>query len=221
MKIDKLIRSKRKTIGLQITPDATLVVRAPKSAKIADIENVVSKHIDWIRRKKEDVLKNRNQIPVRQFINGEIFPYLGQNFKLFYSDSHKHSLVFNDGFYLSRKYQAQAKQVFIKWYKLQARGVISQRVQLLATKANLHYGRIKITSANRRWGSCSVKGNLNFSWRLILAPLEAVDYVVAHELAHLVVKNHSRHFWDKVHELYPDYERWRRWLRENEKYLNL
>ncbi|HBZ00116.1 MAG TPA: M48 family peptidase, partial [candidate division Zixibacteria bacterium] len=213
MKIDKLIRSKRKTIGLQIAPDATLVVRAPKSAKIADIETVVFRHIDWIRRKKEYVLKNRNEIPVRQFIDGEEFPYLGRSFKLSISDSHWHSLVFDDGFYLSQKYQPQARQLFIKWYKLQARGVISQRVQLLATKANLHYGRIKITSANRRWGSCSAKGNLNFSWRLILAPLEAVDYVVAHELAHLEVKNHSRRFWDKVRELYPDYERWRRWLR--------
>jgi predicted metal-dependent hydrolase len=221
MKIDKLIRSKRKTIGLQITPDATLVVRAPKSAKLTDIESVVSKHIDWIRRKKEDVLKIRKEIPVRKFIDGEEFPYLGQNFKLFISDGERHAFFFNDGFYLSNKYLPMARQLFIKWYKLQAMGVISQRVQLLATTSNLKYGRIKITSANRRWGSCSTKGNLNFSWRLILAPLEAVDYVVAHELAHLEVKNHSHRFWDKVREIYPDYEKWRRWLRDYEKYLNL
>ena len=96
-----------------------------------------------------------------------------------------------------------------------AQEVFSQRVAYYSSKANSPYKRIRISQARSRWGSCGAKGNLNFSWRLIMAPLEVIDYVVAHEVAHLKIKNHSKHFWLWVEQLFPDYRQQRKWLKTN------
>jgi len=101
------------------------------------------------------------------------------------------------------------------WYKERAYEKISERVQWYALKNGFQYNKIKITQAQKRWGSCSSKGNLNFSWRLIMAPLPVVDYVVVHELAHLVEKNHSKAFWSKVKMLMTDYQKQQEWLKRN------
>jgi predicted metal-dependent hydrolase len=219
IKIDRLIRSKRRTIGIQVKPDATLVVRAPKSSKIEDIERVVIKHTDWIRKAKERALLNLKIFPPKRFIAGEVFLFLGQSLKLNFVDNQDIILIANGGFYLSSKYQSVAWQVLVAWYKYQAKKIIIQRVKFYAIQNSLKYSRIGITNASRRWGSCSHKGNLNFSWRLVMAPLEVLDYVVAHELAHLKERNHSKRFWNQVETIFPDYQKQRQWLRENEKRL--
>jgi predicted metal-dependent hydrolase len=90
-----------------------------------------------------------------------------------------------------------------------------------ASQYGFQYKKIGITSAQTRWGSCSANGSLNFSWRLILAPMEAVDYVVVHELVHTVHHNHSRRFWQKVGKIMPDYKERRKWLRKNGQRLIL
>jgi predicted metal-dependent hydrolase len=94
-------------------------------------------------------------------------------------------------------------------------------VALYAAQHGFQPGRIRITSARTRWGSCSSKGTLSFTWRLVMAPLEVVDYVVIHELAHLRVKNHSQVFWDSVAALMPDYKRHVTWLKKNGRFLTL
>jgi predicted metal-dependent hydrolase len=221
MKIDKLIRSKRRSIGLQIGPDATLIVRAPDWAKMPDIKEVVVQHADWIQKKQTEASKEQHNPPIRHFVAGEEFPYLGKYYKLHITSDTQYALTFDEAFYLSAKYQQVGSQVFKRWYKLRAKYIISQRVQLFATRTNLHYGRIGITNASKRWGSCSYKGNLNFAWRLVLAPIESVDYVIAHELAHLEVKNHSKRFWDRVETIYPGYEQYRKWLREHGRFLTI
>ncbi|MCX6013893.1 MAG: M48 family metallopeptidase, partial [Chloroflexi bacterium] len=86
---------------------------------------------------------------------------------------------------------------------------------------HIKYKNVRITSAQTRWGSCSGHGNLYFSWRLIMAPLEVIDYVVIHELAHIHMKNHSPKFWEKVESMYPDYVACKKWLRDNQTRLPL
>ena len=92
---------------------------------------------------------------------------------------------------------------------------IPGRVACYAPLIGVSYGRITIRNQRSRWGSCSSKGNLNFNWRLILAPGEVLDYVVVHELAHRREMNHSERFWRLVENILPDYQRQRRWLKEN------
>ena len=104
-------------------------------------------------------------------------------------------------------------------YKKLAAQVLQQRTGYYAQRMGVVYGRITIRDQRTRWGSCSIKGNLNYNWRLILAPYEVLDYVVVHELAHLKEMNHSERFWRIVEEAMTDYQRRRSWLKINGELL--
>ncbi len=214
----QLIRSARRTLALQINPEGQLIVRAPRLAPKGWIEKFVQEKEDWIQKKQAQI-QGQKTIP-KQFMPGEKFLYLGNHYELFLTQE-RVPLIFDEGFYLSEMHHPSAKDHFIKWYKQQAKKEITERVEGFAALANLKFNNLKITSARSRWGSCSGKNNLNFSWRLIMAPIKVVDYVVAHELAHIEEKNHSRYFWDKVAEICPDYEPHKKWLRKNGHLLNL
>ncbi|RLI77359.1 M48 family peptidase [Archaeoglobales archaeon] len=221
MKIEKIIRTKRETIALQITDDATLIVRAPFEVSEQTIKNVVIRHIDWIERKRKEILSRDPKFVKKEFVNGEGFLYLGKYYKLTIVDRQDEPLVFNNGFFLSKNYLPIAREVFTNWYRKKAYEKISERVEWYAQKRGFKYNKVNITNAQKRWGSCSHKKNLNFSWRLIMAPLPVVDYVVVHELVHLEEKNHTKSFWNKVKMLMPDYEKHRDWLKKNGYLLRL
>lgn len=217
----KIIRSQRRTIGLQIAPDETLIIRAPFWVNDYDITRLVARKQNWIIRKQQFVRCLARLAPDKKFVTGEEFMYLGETYKLYVEDAQRVPLVFDKAFHLAQECQARAGEEFTKWYKQQARGLITGRVGLYSTRAGLRHKKIKISGAQKRWGSCSRSGNLNFSWRLVMAPLVVIDYVVAHEVAHLEHPNHSRNFWDKVKALDPDYKQRRKWLRENGHLLEL
>lgn len=104
-------------------------------------------------------------------------------------------------------------------YREKSREVFEQRAAYYAKIMNVSYERIAVRDQKTRWGSCSTRKNLNFNWRLILAPAGVLDYVVIHELAHLQEMNHSTRFWNVVEETMPDYRKYRNWLRENGQIL--
>ena len=126
-------------------------------------------------------------------------------------------LSLEKSFLLSDSYKdrAKAEEVFCTWYREQARAVLSDRVSAYAQQWGFPQPSIRITAAKTRWGSCSSRGGLNFTWRLVQAPLEIIDYVVVHELCHMKQHNHSRAFWALVAEILPDYQKHRYWLKEN------
>lgn len=105
--------------------------------------------------------------------------------------------------------------------KMRAAWRFKQRVVYYAEQMGVSYGRITVRDQQTRWGSCSTQGNLNFNWRLILAPQEVLDYVVVHELAHRVEMNHSERFWSVVESVLPDYRQRRQWLRKHGDMLML
>lgn len=221
IKIDKIIRSKRRTIALEIARDAQLIVRAPYRTPMDFIEKVVFKKRFWIMEKQEFVKERIKKIIPKEFVSGEGFLYLGEMYKLEFVEALDMPIAFNNGFQISRQYVNIAREIITAWYKEQAYQKISERANWYCTLSGLKYNKIKISDAQRRWGSCSAKGNLNFSWRLIMAPLRVVDYVVVHELAHLEEKNHSKAFWNKVRIMLPDFEQYKEWLKENRHLLNL
>lgn len=221
IKISKIIRSKRKTIELEVKGDACLIVRAPYRVTDEAIKRFVTEKKRWIEQKQKLAIEKNLQRPKRAFINGEDFLYLGEAYKLKIVDKLTQPLVFKNGFMLSKRYVDNASAVFIKWYREEAQRKITERVALCSAMAGLRYRRINITSAQHRWGSCGQYGSLNFSWRLIMAPLKVIDYVVVHEVAHLAEKNHSKRFWGKVAILCPDYVKHEIWLKENGHLLTL
>lgn len=220
IKIDQLIRTKRRTIGLEIAHDGRLIVRAPIRASNNFIESIISEKSEWISRKQTLAKAKHEAVIPKQFINGEQFLYLGESYPLNLVDDPFIPLHFSKGFYLSRHYQHKSHDLFITWYKKQALEHFNSRVNFFAAQAKLTYRSIKINGAKTLWGSCSPDGNLNFCWRLILAPLAVIDYVVAHELAHLVHGNHSKRFWRKVESILPSYQESRKWLKNNGHILN-
>ena len=221
MKIDQIIRTKRRTIALVINQDGRLIVRAPLRATRKQIEYLVEQKAGWIKSKQELVSANFARFAPKEYIDGEEFWFLGKSYRLAIVNNSDQPLRLAGKFYLSRAALAHAERVFIGWYTAQAKLVIAERVQAYAANQGYKVHQVKITHAQARWGSCSPNGSLNFSWRLVMAPMRVIDYVVVHELVHLNEKNHSGRFWDQVKAILPDYAQQVRWLKSNGYLLRL
>ncbi|MFH1772120.1 MAG: SprT family zinc-dependent metalloprotease [Candidatus Omnitrophota bacterium] len=217
--IDKLFRSRRRTIGLEVTRDSELVVRAPLGISLQDIQKILFKKASWITKKKTLVKQRRVINQPKEFVSGEIFYYLGKPCRLKLIDTD--TIRFTDYLEFPKIRLLDARGHLIQWYKNRAHEKIKERVDWYSKKIGLTYSIVKISNAKRRLGSCSARGNLNFSWRLVMAPLEVIDYVAVHELIHLLVKNHSRNFWNKVKLVIPEYRERRKWLKNNSQLLDL
>jgi predicted metal-dependent hydrolase len=221
IEIEKIVRSRRKTYALEVTEKGTLIVRVPLHARDTAIRRVIEKHREWIRRQKRRVdTRNAENLP-KEFIEGEPFLYLGVSYRLKLVEEQTPPLRLEDDFILMKSPLPYTRRIFEDWYRERAREVIGKRVLELARRHGFRYNRVRITGARKRWGSCSPKGNLNFTWRLVMAPLPVIDYVVIHELVHLVEKNHSKRFWNKVGTLMPDYRSHKIWLRKNGHLLKI
>jgi predicted metal-dependent hydrolase len=218
--IDKIIRTRRRTIAIYIHPDGKVIVRAPHKTPEHLIRQFVQTKAAWIARQKARAAQ-KPVTPAKSYQGGEKFPLLGQNYPLRIIQSPKTALTFQDEFLLPQKAQPRARQAFETWYKTRARQLFQERVTHYAQKFGLQYQKIRISSARTRWGSCSTRGVLSFTWRLIMAPIEIIDYVIIHELAHLRVPNHSQKFWAEVARMLPDYQPRLNWLRQNGHTLTL
>ncbi len=213
--IDRLVRTRRRTIAVVVERDGRVTVRAPLRAPAAQIDEFVRSHADWIARTRARLLAHPPP-PAPRYVDGESFPYLGQHYPLRLVPPQRPALTFDGrAFRLSRRAQARAQAAFVRWYRARALEVLSGRVQAVAAAHGFHYDRIRISSARTRWGSCSSRGTLSFTYRLIMAPPAVVDYVVVHELVHTRIRNHSKVFWRAVGEIMPDYKDRVRWLRKN------
>lgn len=215
IRIDQVIRTDRKSIALIVKRDGELIVRAPRNATDEQIFSVVNRKSSWIEKKRQEVSSIYPQTSNKEFVNGEGFLYLGKSYRLKIIDQGDAPLKLDTFFLLDQSALANAKSTFIDWYKDKANDVLLDRVAWFSNKSGISIEQIKITSANSRWGSCSAKGTLNFPWRLVMAPIPVIDYVVIHELIHIIEKNHSKYFWDKVRILMPDYRLKIEWLEIN------
>jgi predicted metal-dependent hydrolase len=221
MKIDQIIRTRRKTIAIIVHRDGALIVRAPLKASTRQIQELVMKKEDWIRSKQEFVKMVYPPARPKVYQDGEEFLYLGKSYPLRIVDKIKPAVILDGYFYVDKKRHSDAELIMTRWYKEQARQVVTERASQFASQWSYHFGEIKITSAYTRWGSCSSKGTLCFTWRLVMAPLPIIDYVVVHELVHLIHKNHRKEFWRQVETILPDYKQSIQWLKLNGPMLQL
>jgi predicted metal-dependent hydrolase len=215
--IDRLIRSRRRTIAVIVEQDGKVTVRAPLRLSEKKIQEFVESHEKWI-------IKNKTRIEAvpkplfRQYKEGEVFSYLGKTYSLKVVDHQRPALLFTGvHFQIATSALPKAKESFSKWYRKQAAVVLSERVQKYAQIYGYRYHKVRISSARTRWGSCSSNGTLSFTYRLVMAPLEVVDYVVMHELVHTKIRNHSKTFWNRVEEHMPDYKLYLLWLKKHGK----
>lgn len=201
-----LTHSKRKTIAIHITKEATVEVKAPLNTPKAVIDKFVLSKEKWIIANLAD-RQARNEQKSEFTLNiGDMVLLQGKKYPI---KTVPNNNVGFDGisFYvpanLSNK---EIKYAVIQIYKMLAKNILTKKVVEYAKKMNVTPLAVKINSANTRWGSCSSKNSLNFSWKLILADETAIDYVVVHELAHIKEHNHSDSFWKIVASVFSDYK---------------
>ena len=212
-----LVRSRRRSIGLEVGPDATLVVRAPIRIPLRLVESILREKAGWIEDKLATARRHVSLLPRHDFLTGERFPYLGREWPFVVVAFQKTPLTFDEktGFSLDMAAFDRGEVVFEEWYRARARELLDQRVHHYAPLVGVSVPRLRITGAERRWGSCSTSGTVSFAWRLIMAPMDVVDYVVVHELAHRREMNHSARFWVVVASVLPDYDARKRWLKDH------
>lgn len=211
----KIIRSRRRSIALQVNSDTTLIVRAPVFASSRYIEKIVTEKQRWITQKQNEMLRKSKQSSKKEFIDGEDFLFLGKKYKLKFIPDQKENIIFNEDLLIAEDKKNYTKKIIENWYKKQATEKINQRVIFYADNHGFKHNAIKLSNACTSWGSCSPDNTLRFSWRLIMAPLNVVDYVVVHELSHLRHRNHSADFWATVGLILPNYKTERKWLKQN------
>lgn len=218
----KIIKSKRKNYRILVDDSANLIIHAPIWATKNEIQEVIEKHHNWIISKKNIAEDKKNRFKPKSIIDGELFQFVGKNYPLKIVEGTKFALKFDkEQFNFNIYFKEYWKEIFKKWYKLNGRKILIERVQFYSTKHGFKVKDIKISNAQKRWGSCSGDGNLNFSWRLVMAPIDVIDCVVVHELAHIIFKDHSKNFWNKVESILPEYNNADIWLNKNGFLLNL
>ena len=225
-----VVRSARrkKTVAITIDRDRAVVVAAPLKTRNADIEEIVTKRAGWILRKLQE--ENPRPQP-RQLVSGESLYYLGRAVPIHVQTTFgpTPSVKLEDwsfriecpGYLEGKERQTALREALMGWYWTRAGEAIRQAVERWQPKVDRKPARIALGNQKSLWGSCSSKGNLRFNWRIVMAPPELIDYVVVHELCHLVVANHSSKFWEQVEHLIPDYTQRRLDLRKLEPMLTL
>ncbi len=220
------IRSKRKTIGIQITSEGKIVVRAPKSVAEKVILECVKSREDWISRKLELVQEKIKSSPPVRYVEGAFFMFLGEKFPLVLRTdvSHKQCKVYLDEGRLiyenGQKNEESIEKHIVQWYRKSAQKVIEDRVRHYSKYYNVQPTYIKAKTQKKRWGSCSSKRHLLFNFNLIKAPIEVLDYIVVHEMSHMVHMNHSTQFWDLVKSIIPHYNKQVEWQKKNGHLIN-
>jgi len=218
--VEKIIRSRRRTIALEVTPAATVIVRAPLGTSAEYIEVIIQKKSSWILRKMDEI-RRRPLSPCHEYSEGELFLFLGRSYPLHIVENRSITIERSDRLYVSSALIPDIRNKLKHWYKDEAHKEIKARCMWFSLQTGHVPATIRITDARQRWGSCTHKGELSFSWRLIQAPPEIVDYVVVHELVHISQPDHSKKFWVKVRKIMPDYERRRNWLKDHEQLLKI
>ncbi len=219
IKINRLIRSRRKTVALVITADATLVVRAPLDTPLRLIEEAVFAKKRWIHRKIQEIIKAGGPPAAKRYIDQEPFVYLGQTYHLRLVQQPSISLT--SELLFPPDFVPQGRAKMIEWYWAQAQSILPRRVDYFSQLTGWRYSSLRISGAEKRWGSCNQNGAISLSWKLVMAPMEIIDYVVVHELAHLKEHNHSSKFWGLVQHIIPEYKDRRKWLRQHQTKLRV
>ena len=215
-----LIRSKRKTMALYVREGA-LEVRAPLKISKKEIDKFILSKEKWINEKLAKSVERITQRENFALTYGDMLTYRGYQYPIIAKDGNRMGFD-NEKFYMPANLTSdEIRRCCIEIYKNLAKRTIVAKVDVFEKKMSVKPTNIKINSAKTRWGSCSAKKSINFSWRLIMADDDVIDYVVVHELAHIIELNHSARFWAVVENVLPDYRNQRAKLKKLQQKLSI
>ncbi|MBO1513052.1 M48 family metallopeptidase [Metabacillus bambusae] len=213
------IKYKRRTsIGIYIDLYGNVEVQAPQETPIESVLQLLEEKWDWIQQKSKE-MKDRALGPnVKVYDQGESFLYLGNTYPIQISHdiNIKQDYVVFEGdklhIYVKQVEDEKIKQALKRFYYQQCKSLVEKSIQSYQSNFKIKPRSIRITDNKRTWGTCDSKLQLTFNWRLAMAPLKVIDYVVVHEMCHLVHLNHDRSFWRLVGKIIPDYKEQENWL---------
>lgn len=221
----EVIRTRRKK-SASIQLDGDLVkVSVPQSLSDKRVRELISKRSPWIKTKLKE-LSDRPNIKPKEYVSGETFPYLGKNYRLKVLNGSENSVRLKGGYFITtisnRDSQlSTVKSLLEDWYQTHADKRLREKTQRLASIVGVTPTSISTKPYKSRWGSCSVSGDITYNWKIILAPHCIVDYVVIHELCHLLEHNHSPRYWKHVERHVPDWRDCRKWLTDNQSLISI
>jgi predicted metal-dependent hydrolase len=226
-----LRRSDRKTMGIFVERDGKIMVTAPHQAELIAIEKFVSENRIWIYQKLAQKKALNREGPKREFVNGQGFLYLGKSYRLKLNNdagirsgrsSRMAPLRLWHGYFeLVETEKANARNHFISWYRKQIKKQLKERIPRYDKRIGVKVKDVRILDLGHRWASCGKNGSINFNWRSVMAPVWVFDYILVHELVHMIERGHTDRFWRLVSRVIPDYEEYARWLNENGADLDL
>lgn len=209
-----IIYSERKTMSIIVERDRRVVVRAPLNTAEDVIDREIQKRKRLLQKKIEHNQKYPSTKQAKEFVSGESLLYLGKNYKLFVTDEAVEGILFDSKFFISKDNQKQANKLFKEWYINSATEIIVPKATAIAKYLGVSYNKINILDLKYRWGSCTPKDNIHFNWRIIKAPMTVIEYIIVHELTHLLEVNHTPEFWNRVAVQQPNYTKAKSWLKE-------
>jgi predicted metal-dependent hydrolase len=208
-----ITRSERKTLGITVLPNCSIVIKAPIDASIERIEEKIRKRASWILKQQRFFKSFETQIPPRRYISGESHYYLGKQYILRVTEGKHNGISFKGrSFEIVCNRKSKAESLMKEWYRERAKIKFAEIAELIIQrfkKYNVEPTSLYIQQMETRWGSCTLTGKIILNVELIKAPKPCIEYVITHELCHLLHRNHTAAFYKLLATEMPDWERWK------------
>ena len=213
--------AKRRNLTITVERDRSVVVHAPEGISDVKIRQAVESKRQWIYEKTGHPQKYHDlpHPPGKELVSGESALYLGRQYRIEMVKTGLAEVRFVQRFLVPEMREEKRVEALREWYIGRAKEKIVPRVKGHARELGVDVAGIRIMDSLYRWGSCTVKNNVGFNWRLIKAPMFVIDYVIVHELAHLIEANHTPRFWNVVRTQAPMMDKAKAWLKENGQLL--
>jgi len=211
----RLSYSDRKTLAIHVHPDLNVTVEAPLDSEFPEIEKRVHKKAAWILRQQRNFRRYSFEIPPRQYVSGETYRYLGQQYRLKVLESRDNKGAVRMArkqitiFTKDRGDRKKVKKLLTEWYRQRAYETFRERMEAWAPRFErygIQHPEVFVRQMRSQWGSCSAKGKMTLNLKLVMMPRQFIDYVIVHELCHLIEHNHSTTFYKLMSKIMPDWE---------------
>lgn len=211
----RLVRARRRSIGMEVDLDG-LTVRAPRWVGVREIEAALAERARWIVRALAEWRRRRREVMPRRWQSGASIVYRGSELTLVLHPAQRFAIA-ADLFHLVVRHprtddENEVADGVRRWFREQAWALVAARVAAYAARIDRSPSALRLSNARGEWGSCNARGEIRLNWRLVQLPPRLAEYVVAHEVAHIVELNHSPRFWAVVEAMLPDYPALRREL---------
>lgn len=213
-----LVYKKRKTMGIYVDLYGNVEVRVPKDTTEKNVFQFLEDKWDWVLKNSNEMREKTGEQKSKSYEHGENFLYLGDAYPIHIFaniEIEQDYVEFSEdvlNIYVKQHEDERIKQALKRFYYQQCKSLVEKRIQINQKNFKAKPRSIRISDNKSNWGTCDAKMQLTFNWKLAMAPLDVIDYVVVHEMCHMVHLNHDRSFWRLVGKILPNYEEMQNWL---------